>query len=300
MTSLRIYPISLILLTALFLLIACEPDPDHRPIPEDLAPAIQISQPQNNNLSLQVGDSIKVDFSLADNEALASFQLLAQVRDENGQAFGAMLTLASDTLSGMTAQRSYRDTLAFYPDFYQIHYTASVSDNKGASDSVQFTVSVLPRPGIPARFRVQSFESDTLFSNNSSGQRFGFNFTSRLYFPLNNNTLLDWDIAESSDSTQAFPFLSSPASQELNQDSVFVRIDASVFNYDEASYASLFTAYQASPLPAPNSGTLQSGDLLIIRLIKAPQPQYAIMRIRELSMGQDESYFTFDYKVTTP
>ena len=120
---------------------------------------------------------------------------------------------------------------------------------------------------------------------------------------------IDRDIEESSRTgnnlfppvpTAFAPKFASPNNQLLGQDSVFVLTNATRFNYEAATYTSLYQAFFSDALPARETPVLKVGDYVIVRLIKAPQPQFAIMRITEINdvVGVAD-YVRFDYKVTT-
>ncbi|MEO0471627.1 MAG: hypothetical protein AAF206_18500, partial [Bacteroidota bacterium] len=157
----------------------------------------------------------------------------------------------------------------------------------------------------PAPFEVLRYENDSIF-NFRSNVAFRFNFTQRNSFPdiSGPGNVLDTDIEESAGSQGLWePRLISPNNAFFNRDSVFVLTDASRFNYNEASYETIAQAWFSDPSPASETPVLAVDDIVIVRLTKSPQPQFAVMRITRLEddgAGLNvRDRLIFDYMVTS-
>lgn len=305
----------LLFLTSIFCLlmlglVSCESDPEESPIPEDLAPAITILAPSTNNFLARVGEPVSVTFRLADNEALNVFRVVGRVFDQAGNVVGTDF-IETAGVSGTLLDTTYTFLVptGFQP-YYKIRFTVYAIDTRGASADALFWVNILPEEGTPSPYKVLTYNNRRMFSR-LAPIAYAFNFTSRDSMPANNvsSAQIDRDIEESSNTgndlfppipTAFAPRLTSPNNALLGTDSVFVVTDATRFNYEEATHTSLYQAFFSDPLPAAETPPLKVGDYVIVRLIKAPQPQFAIMKITEIRDASGVAdYIRFDYKVTT-
>ncbi|MEL6675077.1 MAG: hypothetical protein AAFR61_22910 [Bacteroidota bacterium] len=275
-------------------------------LPPDEGPAITIVAPSNTNLLRQKSQPFTVTFQMADNEDLRLLRITGEVYNERDSLIGNNFQAPDVDVSGTTAMVDYTDVVpSTTKSYYKVKYTCYAIDSKGDFASTFFWVSVLPDPGEPSPFIVLEYENDSIFNNKHSG-RYAFNFTARAQLPLSGSgNELDFDIKENSGTAQLIfkPRLISPNNQLLGQDSVFVFTDASRFNYEEATYTTLYEAFFSDPAPYAETPELQVGQYIIVRLTKAPQPQFAIMKINGIlddGAGiQIDDRIYFDYKVTS-
>jgi hypothetical protein len=305
----------LLFLTSVFFLlmwglVSCESLPEESPIPEDLSPAITILAPATNNFLAREGEPVSVTFRLADNEALNVFRVVGRVFDQQGNVVGTDF-IETAGVSGTLLDTVYTYVVpAGFQPYYRIRFTVYAIDTKGASADALFWVNIIPQEGAPSPYKVLTYRNRRTFSR-LAPIAYAFNFTSRDSIPANNvpGGQIDRDIEESSRTgnnlfppvPSAFaPKLISPNNQLLGVDSVFVVTNAARFNYEEATYNSLYQAFFSDALPSPETPVLKVGDYVIVRLIKAPQPQFAIMKITEVQdvVGVAD-FIRFDYKVTT-
>ncbi|MDW3651211.1 MAG: hypothetical protein R8P61_29300 [Bacteroidia bacterium] len=284
---------------------SCEEDPLNPTPPEDLPPAIALISPENNNFLIEKTETFSVTLQLADNEALSSFEVDGEIFDTDN-ALVSSFSEAPQSISGTSQTIIFSGTPpTAAEDYYRIKYTCRAIDAKGVSASTFFWVSVVPPEDPPAEFVVLEFENDSVLTN-LVPNRFAFNFTARKMLPtINDNNELDFDIKEVSESGRGIfaPQFESPNNMLLGQDSVFVVTNADRFNYEEATHETLSQAFFSDPAPFSKTPPLKVGDYVIVRLTKAPQPQFAIMRINRLVddgggiLIQDR--VIFDYKVTS-
>ncbi|TAE59526.1 MAG: hypothetical protein EAZ89_02430 [Bacteroidetes bacterium] len=293
---------------------ACKPDaevPDEV-LPADEDPAITLLTPSNSQLLKRSGEQAVFTFRLADNEALKLFRAVPRIYNAEDSLIGDALPIDFQ-ISGENITYDFTVTVPSLDPYYKIRYTCYVIDSKGASASTYCWVNVLPDPEDPPVYQVLSYTNDSIF-NVRSNKEYGFNFNSRRRIPATTGQNLDtlrlqMDIAENSFSGQGgasswVPFLISPANQQLGLDSVFVITDASRFNYEDATYETIYQAFYSDPSPAVRTPVLKVGDYVIVRLIRSPRPQFAVMKITFLKSDgagvNVRDYFKFDYKVTTP
>ncbi|GAB4415822.1 MAG: hypothetical protein OHK0039_24720 [Bacteroidia bacterium] len=290
-------------------------------IPRDGAPAITIAAPANTRLLSLPGVSVTVSFQLADNEALKLFRAVPRIYDQKDSLIGDALPLDFE-LSGQSVAFPFTFTVPALDPFYKIQYNCYVIDAKGAFASTNFWVSILPDPSAPPLYRTLTYTLDTL-RHPGSNQNYAFNFTARQKHPLtpkafaqtNSTERLQMDLAlkilpfQPSITKSWEPAFFSPNNDVRGLDSAFVVVNASRFNYDAADYNTIYRAFFSDAQPAtetPALYSLASDDYVIVRLIKAPVPQFAVMRIRQVKddglggIAGFGDFVVFDYKVTTP
>ena len=285
----------------------CQPDEEIELLPEDRSPAITLISPSNSSLLKEVDESFTVTVQLADNEALKLLRITAEIFDQQDQQIGTSFLVRDIEVSGtnVTLDLTEKVPQGALP-FYKVKYTIHAIDSKGEFSSAFFWVSVLPQPADPAIYEVRSYTRDSIFNSEAPFSR-GFNFTNREPLPnqVRQGTDLDYDIREISRTAKLLykPRLSSPSNDFFNQDSIFVITSASRFNYDAATYETIFNAFFSDPNPAVTTPELKVGDLVIVRLTKAPKPQFAVMNIRAIKDDGGGTFnirdvVVFDYKVT--
>lgn len=284
---------------------ACEEDPVNPNPPEDQPPAIALISPENNNFLIEKTETFSVTLQLADNEALATFKVSGEIFDTDAVS-ASTFNEPDQSISGTAQTITFSSTPPTgAEDYYRVKYTCTAVDAKGAEASTFFWVSVIPAPDPAAEFVVLEFEGDSVL-NNLVPNRYAFNFTSREMLPtITSNNPLDFDIAEVSGSGRGIfaPQFESPNNILAGQDSVFVVTSAESFNYEEATHETISQAFFSDPAPFSKTPPLKVDDYVIVRLTKAPQPQFAVMRIKRLVddgggiLIQDR--VVFDYKVTS-
>lgn len=315
-------------LLGLSIFISCNPDngPDGL-IPEDGAPAITMVSPLNNNFLERAGEKFTVTFQLADNESLKLFRAVAQVYNPSDSIVNFDFIWKDIEVNGTNELVDFEVQVPNnYGPYFKVRFTCYALDSKGEYNSAVFWLSILPEPSDPPIYKVFEYEADTIFNNRNgtvgSPKRdsvYAFNFTARRRFPTKSDydthgvgpaqlkeiLKLEMDVAESSGSQGIWmPRLTSPSNEALDRDSIFVITDASRFNYENATYNTIYRAYFSDPSPYTETPILEVGNYVIIKLIKSPQPQFAVMKITELIDDGGgiavKDQIIFDYKVTSP
>jgi hypothetical protein len=307
------------LLFSLLAWTGCREETGPQPLPDDLDPAITVVAPTSGNILQREGQDVTVSLEMSDAEQLRLLRVVVDVFDQGGAQVVADSIFFENPLSGTRQAYDYVLTVpTFYEPYFKMRFTCYVLDSKGASASTFFWVSILPEPNDPSPFQVLTY-TDNFIVNGLSGTRFAFNFTQRANMPMSQGggNVLDFDIAENSGSGRGLwePTLGSPNNNSLGLDSVFVVTDPSRFNYEAATYESMYRAFFSDPAPATQTPKLGSQlrtsgvdtlsvQYVIVRLTKSPMPQFAAMKLNRL--GDDGAGTTrvsdtlfFDYKVTS-
>ncbi|MEO0895965.1 MAG: hypothetical protein AAFY71_06175 [Bacteroidota bacterium] len=293
------------------LFLACENQvaPIDLPEPEDQNPAIAITSPTNPRFSGRVGESKSVTLQMGDNEMLKTFTIDVAFYNPDG-SFDSGNQVSTETLTGKSFTSTFNFDVASIAPFSRIEYTFTVEDSKGATSTTSIDVSVLPEPTDPPIYRILTYEGDSIM-NQLSDSLFGFNFSSRQGYPKTMGQSLDtlslrMDIMESSGTGQGLwqPTFTSPNNEAISQDSVFVITNAARLNYETADYTSIFEAFFSADQQLAETPVLEQDMYVIVRLVKTPRPQFALLRITKVEDdGAGIQIFDkvfFDYKVTTP
>lgn len=270
------------------------------PLTNDEAPVITLTSPRTNSTLARVNQRIQIRVFAVDDVGLDFFRVRREALGENGEVLEAA-QLVEQTVGTSTFSFEFEEEVPDVENAPKLRYVFEVIDGQGTRASVSFVVSVLPEEA-PPLFRIFGGENQRINSLQAQAD-VAFNFTSRTSFPAAATNQLDRDIEEltpSADESFAAQ-LRSPNNEAIGQDSVFVMTTAARFNFEEATYLSLLQAYISEPSPQPRTPPLRVGDLVIVRLTKAPQPQFAVMRIKEVinEAGSGNDYLLFDFKVSS-
>lgn len=334
----RATPIGLALIALLLtLLTACRPDADDEVVllPENVGPGIAVLSPSNTRLLKRPGEAGSVVLKLLDNEQLRLLRIVKLIYDQRDSLVDEAIPEDIE-LQDQRVEYTYNFITPSLPAFYKVQYVCYAIDFSGRSAETFFWVSIQPDPDAPPLYNTLSYTNDTLWNgldteatpiDPNPSNKWGFNFSARRVLPdtlPTNVTLPQMDIAESDQTGpgdgQGSPFapnLYSPNHGIVGDDTaIFVITDSTRFNYERANYNTIYQAFFSDPAPAPtapptnhplaerNKVGLEVGDIVIVKLIKTPRPQFAVMRVKEIfreGFGVSRSdYMVFDYKVTTP
>ncbi|MEM7367054.1 MAG: hypothetical protein AAF587_00565 [Bacteroidota bacterium] len=307
---------SFLLLISLLVISSCKTDdPIFELVPADEDPVIAVIAPTNTRLLNRSGDQITVSFQLADQEGLRLFRAIPKRYNANDSLLEDLDPIDFE-ISGQNQNFNFDLTVLPADPFDKYQYICYVIDTKGASAEANFWISILPDPTDPEPYDLLTYTADTLKNPGTKPEdmfKFGFNLSARQAVPSVGNQNLDtltlqMDIAVdvANPLTIWEPFLWSPNNEQAGQDSVFVMTDATRFNYEEATYTTIYQAYFSDPNPAPQTPFLAAGQYIIVRLIKTPRPQFAVLRITEVIDDGRGGLFgvsdqvVFDYKISTP
>lgn len=305
-------------------------------IPANQGPGIAVLSPSDTRLLRMPGDAASVTLKILDNEELRLLRIVREIYDASDALVEETIPTDID-LTGTQIEYTYNFTVPNLPAFYKVRYLCYVIDAAGLSAKTFFWVSIQPDPSDPPPYQILTYTNDTLYNgldteanpqnpDDLPTNSWGFNFSSRKVLPgepfLNPELFLpQMDIAENSGSGVGqegwIPSLYSPNHVITGDDTaIFVITDESRFNYEEANYNTIYRAFFSDPAPAPtapptnhpidskNTFGIQIGDIVIVKLIKTPRPQFAVMKITDIVQEgfglQKSDYFVFNYKVTSP
>ena len=282
-------------------LVACHDDTINNPLRDIEPPVIQLISPDSSKLIAKTGEVLDFHLEAADDKGLSLFQVDYQVQDPEGAILIPLTQLKQIPLSERFERLHFSDEVDTFPSFSRITYSFWVEDQRESRDQVEVVVTAIqPTPPSAVVFPTFTYTSRKLWSG-ASDSLSGFNFSTQQAFASNWENPLSIDITEMSTDETFAAQLSSPNNDRLNRDSIFVHLSPTQINFEEADYELIWSFYQSSTNFMKQSPQLEGGDLLIIKLSKAPQPQFALMRILKVQdlPGTTQDYLEFDYKVTS-
>ena len=273
------------------------------PLPTDERPSIALLSPTNNNLLLQQGTTVGLTFKLNDNEALRVFRVVGRVFNQQDSIMGANFIVVDSVISGKTRTMTLNYTMPLgLPQYYKVKLTAFAIDSKGAFSSSIVTANVVFGPPFPPPYATEGpYNNARIYSKLASNGKWNYRFSGGLAASQCYTTNIPGqDIAETSTVASGFiRQLRSP--NNFNNDSIFVVTDATRFNFDDATYTTIWQAYFSDPSPDTGTPTLNVGDIVVVRLANnTPVQHYALMRIKAVNddSGDANDYMDFDFKYT--
>ena len=279
----------------------CHDDTLNNPLRDFEAPTIQLIDPDSTTLIVPVGDEIGFSLEASDDLRLSFFRVFLSVHDPEGTLLVPSTQLSELPLSQSFERLFFADTIDSFPSFSRLRYLFVVEDQRQASDSTTVVVTAIENgENPPPIFPVSTYGAQQLWSGASS--RFsGFNFSTQQGYNSSHDNPLSIDIQEVSDGSEFLAQLRSPNNDRLGRDSVFVILDSTRLNYAEADYEKIWGAYHSATEYFTKTPSLQVGNLVIIRLTKAPFPQFALARITNVQdlSGSEEDVLEFEYKVSS-
>ncbi len=283
------------------ILVACHDDSINNPLRDSEAPVIQLISPDSSSLIARTGEVLDFRLEAADDKGLSLFQVDYQVHDPKGNVLLPLTQLEQIPLSETFESLQFSDEIDSFPSFSHITYSFWVEDQRESRDQVDVVVTAIqPSPPSAVVYPTFTYTTRKLWSA-ASDSLSGYNFSTQQAFPSEWANPLSIDIAELSTDETFTAQLSSPNNDRLNRDSIFVHLSPTQINFEEADYELIWSFYQSSTAITKQSPQLEEGDLLIVKLTKAPQPQFALMRILKVQdlPGTTQDYLEFDYKVSS-
>ncbi|MCB9233145.1 MAG: hypothetical protein H6581_15925 [Bacteroidia bacterium] len=279
----------------------CCPDcDDPSEIPVDSDPQITLMSPSEAYTLAYRGQSVDITFRLDDNEQLAAFW----VEETWTSVYGTPYNIIGQTwygpqaISGRTfpKQITYTVPTTLIQDYTTITLTAYVQDNKTKVAATSFKINVLPDSASGSTaYEITDYaadpdtkDADTIFTV-LKGSKYYFSFITR----SNNPTAAgNRDIGEVSINPTFSGMLNTP--NQPGKDSTLVVTNASKFNYDLATYETIWQAYVTSNQIGDQTSGLKAGDIVIVKMVT--KPHFAVMRI--LEKNNTGGFLKFEYKYT--
>lgn len=264
--------------------VGCKPDKEDEMPPVDGKPAIRRISPANATDPYIAGDAVVFSYSLADNELISKFKMVAKVDQEPDSV------LTDIAVSGTVSNQSYTYIVPPKIDLTRITIWAYVYDNKNQVDSISYVITKDFVRDTTELYSLLSYSSDTIYSGLSLTGQSAFNLTARTNIT---GTVTARDISEISNMSGSFLAEFNSPNNGTNA-APFVVLNTSIFNFDEARYSTISRAYDGN-VHTKQTGTLAVNDVVILKLIQ--QPHYAVLRITAIVDNPgDEDYIVFDYK----
>lgn len=268
-----------------------EPDP----IPADADPTIAITVPTSPYSLDTIGETVTVTFAMGDNESLSTFTITEKIVSNSGVVTVAEHGILGESISNKNYTRTYDYTVPVVSYYSTIYLKGTVTDIKGKSASVTYRISVIPGAGAggTSPYLVQQFTTDdSIWQGNAANGRVYFDFINR----TNNVTVAARrDIGEIS--TGAFlAQLNSPNNGLA--DSVIVVTDTFAFNYNAATYMSMYAAFMSAPGQLRQTPTLGTGQVVLVKLNYSATTHFAAVLIKRFGSDAFGSYIVFNYKYT--
>lgn len=288
---------------AVFLLtwMGCCPDcpPDPGELPPDSDPQITLLEPSEAYTLAYRGESVQITFRLDDNEQLSSFWVEETWTSVNGTPYSVIdqVVFGPQAISGNSFPQQFTYTVptSVIQDYTTVTLTAYVQDNKSKVASTQFRINVLPDSTSGTAFLFTDYDvddvtnhADTIYSV-LKGSKYYFSFITRSNTPSSPG---NYDIGEVSPNPTFAGILSTP--NQPGKDSTMVVTDASMFNYDLATYETIWQAYVTSNQIGDKTSALKAGDIVIVKMVTLPH--FAVMRI--LEKNNVNGFLKFEYKYT--
>ncbi len=263
-------------------------------LPSDSPPTIIRISPGSASYTDTAGAIVKLEFKLADKEALTRWKLVQYMPTDS--------LLKEDTLTGNKKEMTvtYDYVIPPYDSLTKIRLRAYVYDNGGNYDSTDYEIIVDFKRVLPDElFALLSYTNDTIYNGLSSTGKSAFNCLLRTNITT---TQASRDFAEVTQTSGQFARrFTSPNN---NNDKVFVVYNTNTLNWDELKYSVIDNSFKVAA-PTDTTNVLNAGDIVIVRLrYKEPgyesYNQYAVIKINQINVtqGDDEDFIIFDYKRT--
>ncbi|MEM8900067.1 MAG: hypothetical protein AAGC85_18275 [Bacteroidota bacterium] len=280
---------------------ACDPEDDQVVLPENQAPVIQRILPSINNQLLARNESIQLSFRIADQEKLAKFTLSLQVVNPQNTVLSDSVVLQEGT-SGTIQTVNYSSSLSAYPEFSHLIYTATVTDSENLTASTTYELDILSDSREEPLYKIFDIGIKNLYQENQDSS-FIMNLTTQRVWNDYDGNLLDMDIAVVNGGGESYtPQLISPAADESGERRVFIKATSDTLNYENVTHEVLFRAFSAYSGQELTKVPVEKDVLILVRLTRAPAPQFAILKIEDVldETGTSNDRMVFSYKVTSP
>lgn len=260
--------------------------------PVDGDPQINLVTPSTGYTLTSTGNRVYITFELFDKELITTFYL-TEARIYQNVTVQAETELAPwrRALSTTQLEQTVYYDVPNVPVFSIIELRAYIVDNKGKVASKMFRINVVPDDSTTTAYELESYTNDTIWSiltpednyfdliNRRHGNQFELNMPDRTIGEISNPTFQG--------------ILNSPANGTT--DSVMVWTNTGRFNFDKATYETIWEAYTTSNNIGTQAGPLSVNDIVILSLPNPPH--YAILKIKEKDPGGC-GCLVFDYKIS--
>jgi hypothetical protein len=285
-------------LVALLFFTACDPEKDDIKTdpPLDGDPQVTLLEPASGYALARKGETVTIKFEIHDNELLNQWEAMESWKSVSGVTYlpETRITGQFAALSTKNSIRTISYTVPNTPAL-QVYTTITIcgyaTDNKGKRASACFRVNVIPDDNSSTNYAIQEYvdNRDTVWSI-TTGEKYAYDLINRRYgdnttMPIPNQYIREASVPPAIDFVFTSPIWG-------NTDSVLVTTNASMFNFDELTYETMWEAFVTSNRIGRKTSPLAVGDVVILRMPNLPH--FAAIRVNGISVA--DGRMTFDYK----
>lgn len=283
-------------LVALLSFTACDPEKDDIKTtpPVDGNPQVTLLSPASGYALARKGETVTIKFEIHDNELLNQWEATESWKSVSGVTYQSETRITGQfaALSTTNAIRTISYTVPNTPAL-QVYTTITIcayaTDNKGKRAVGKFRINVIPDDNSSTNYAIQSYSGDTVWSV-TTGADYAFDLINRRHgdnttMPVPNQYIREASVPPAIDFVFTSPIWGST-------DSVLVTTNASMFNFDELTYETMWEAYVTSNRIGRKTDPLSPGDVIILKMPNLPH--FAAIRVNGTSVA--DGRMTFDYK----
>lgn len=285
-------------LVALLFFTACDPEKDDVKTdpPVDGDPQVTLLEPASGYALARKGETVNIKFEIHDNELLNQWEATESWKSVSGVTYQPETRIPGQfaALSTKNAVRTISYTVPNTPAL-QVYTTITIcayaTDNKGKRATACFRVNVIPDDNSSTNYSIQAYvdNRDTVWSI-TTGEKYAYDLINRRYgdnttMPIPNQYIREASVPPAIDFVFTSPIWG-------NTDSVLVTTNASMFNFDELTYETMWEAFVTSNRIGRKTSPLVPGDVIILRMPNLPH--FAAIRVNGTSVA--DGRMTFDYK----
>lgn len=283
-------------LVALLFFTACDPEKDDVKTdpPVDGNPQVTLLSPASGYALARKGETVSISFEIHDNELLNLWEATESWKSVSGVTYLAETPIAGQR-AAISTTNSVRTIHYTVPNStaLQVYTTINIcgyaTDNKGKRAQACFRINVIPDDNSSTNYSIQSYTNDTVWSI-TTGSDYAFDLINRRHGDNTNMPIPNQYIREASVPPAIDFVFTSPIWG--NTDSVLVTTNASLFNFDELTYETMWEAYVTSNRIGRKTSALTAGDVIILKMPNLPH--FAAIRVNGTTAAQ--GFMTFDYK----
>jgi hypothetical protein len=248
--------------------------------------------PSSGYALARVGQTVTIKFEIHDNELLNQWEATESWKSVSGVVYQSEVRIAGQ-FAALSTTNSIRTISYTVPPSLQVYSTITISayatDNKGKRAVGTFRINVIPDDNSSTNYSIQSYTNNTMYSI-TTGVDYTFDLINRVTgdnttMPLPNMYLREASVPPAIDYILTSPIWGST-------DSVLVTTNASLFNFDELTYETMWEAFVTSNRIGRKTSPLGPGDVVILKMPNLPH--YAAIRINGTTIS--DGRMTFDYK----
>ena len=277
---------------------SCDPEKDDVKTdpPIDGDPQATLISPASGYALARRGETVTIQFEIHDNELLTTWEATEKWTSVSGVVYKPV-TRITGQYAAISAQNSIRtiqytvDPSSSVQTYTTIEIVGCGTDNKGKQACAKFRINVIPDDNSTTAYSIQEYlTGDTVWCR-STPEDYAFDLINRQHGTNQTMTVPNMYLREVSQSPNTDFVFESPVWG--NTDSVLVTTNESMFNFDEATYETMWQAFVTSNRIGRRTAQLQPGDVVILKLPNLPH--FAAIRVINLSASLGRMTFNYKY-----